>query len=147
VEILTYSENWKPQLSEADVAFELLQVHGSPRNYHDLIVEVLTRLELPADALHISAVLTQLNLDTRFVYTGRGKWGLKAWVAGRHSKKQPAVNLLHNLINEEEADKDFAEEGGRKRNVRQTALREAFSELDDSFQREADKYVDKWGQV
>jgi DNA-directed RNA polymerase subunit delta len=107
VEILTYAKNRKPQLSEADIAFELLQAHGRPRNYHSLIVEVLTRLDLPIDARSISAVLTQINLDTRFVYTKQGEWGLKAWVPVRNSKKQTAVNLLSNtVVAEEESDGD-----------------------------------------
>lgn len=107
MEILTYSKNRQPQLSEADIAFELLQAHGRPRNYHSLIVEVLTRLDLPIDARSISAVLTQINLDTRFVYTKQGEWGLKAWVPVRNSKKQSLVNLLNNtVVSEEESDGD-----------------------------------------
>ncbi|HWQ88405.1 MAG TPA: DNA-directed RNA polymerase subunit delta [Desulfitobacteriaceae bacterium] len=104
---MTYSEKRKPQLSEADIAFELLLAYGRPRNYHDLIVEVLTRLDLPTDARSISAVLTQINLDTRFVYTKQGEWGLKAWIPGRNSKKQPAVTMLNNsFASEEENDGD-----------------------------------------
>ncbi|MHB8126320.1 MAG: DNA-directed RNA polymerase subunit delta [Desulfitobacteriaceae bacterium] len=148
MEILTHSINQRPKLSEVDIAFELLQAQGSPKNYHDLIVEVLQSLDMPIDATRISSVLTQINLDTRFAYAGQGEWSLKAWVPAKSAKKLPAITLMNKAIaHDDEIDKDFSEEANEDLEGQEFDLEDEISEIEDSFEldQEVDRREDKWG--
>jgi DNA-directed RNA polymerase subunit delta len=140
--------NQGPKLSETDIAFEILQAEGSPQNYHDLIVKVLNRLDLPINAEQISSVLTQINLDTRFAYAGQGEWGLKVWVPMHVAKKQPAITLLNKkTVQEDEADKDFSDEANIDLADQESDLEDGILEIDDPYEREQEvqKLEDKWG--
>ncbi|MHB1653195.1 MAG: DNA-directed RNA polymerase subunit delta [Desulfitobacteriaceae bacterium] len=86
------------RLSGTDSAFELLQTSGHPMHYRELIEAVLHRLELTPDPEQISAVLTQINLDTRFAYSGQGEWGLKVWVPSRGTKRLPTITLMNKSV-------------------------------------------------
>jgi DNA-directed RNA polymerase delta subunit. len=148
VQILINSINQRPQLSETDIAFKILQAEGSPQNYHDLIVKVLNRLNLPIDAEQISSVLTQINLDTRFAYAGQGEWGLKVWIPMHVAKKQPSNSLLDKTTaQEDKTDKDFSEEVNLDLEDLDSDLEDGILEIDDTFEREQEvqKYEDKWG--
>lgn len=100
------------KLSNTDIAFKLLQAHGRPMHYRDLIGLILQSKELPQDPEQISAVLTQINLDTRFAYAGSGDWGLKAWVPARGSKRMPSITLMNKSVayDDEETEKTVAED-------------------------------------
>ena len=140
VEILTHSLNLGPKLSEVDVAFELLLAQGSPKYYHDLIEEVLIRLAVPIDALRISSVLTQINLDTRFAYAGQGEWGLKAWAPTRSTKKTPTITLMNKaIVYDEETDKDFLEGANEDTDGLETELDDGNFEMDDSYEEEQEE--------
>lgn len=95
---MTHSLSPNSKLSETDLAFELLQVHGRPIHYCQLIEEVLSKLFVPIDARQVSAVLTQINLDTRFAYIGQGEWGLKVWVPSRGSRRLPTITLMNKSV-------------------------------------------------
>jgi DNA-directed RNA polymerase subunit delta len=139
VSILIHSINQGPQLSETDIAFEILLTEDGPQNYHDLIVKILNRLNLPINSQQISSVLTQINLDTRFAYAGQGEWGLKVW-APVNAKKQPSITLLNKTTaQEDDPDKDFSEEVNLD-------LEDVILEIDDPFEQEQEvqKYEDKW---
>lgn len=143
---MTHSVNRGPKLSEVDIAFELLQAQGSPKNYHDLIVEVLTRLDMPIDATQISSVLTQINLDTRFSYAGQGEWSLRAWVPTRSAKKLPIITLVNQAsAHDDEIDKDFFEEMNEDMEGQESDLEDGISEIDDSHEQEVERREDKWG--
>lgn len=142
------SINQGPQLSETDIAFEILRAEGSPRNYHDLIVKVLNRLNLTIDAEQISSVLTQINLDTRFAYAGQGEWGLRVWVPMHVAKKQPSITLLNKTTaQEDERNKDSSEEINLDLEDQESDLEDGILEIEDPFEREQEvqKYEDKWG--
>lgn len=81
-------------------------------NYRDLIGLILQRKELPQDPAQISAVLTQINLDTRFAYAGSGDWGLKVWVPARGSKRLPSITLMNKSVayDDEEMEKTVRED-------------------------------------
>ncbi len=148
MEILIHSVNRGTKLSEVDIAFELLKTQGSPKNYHDLIVEVLTHLDLPIDATRISSVLTQINLDTRFAYAGQGEWSLKAWVPTRTGKKLPSITLMNKAIaHDDEIDKEFSEETNEDMDGQESDLEDGILEIEDSFEeeQEVDRREDKWG--
>jgi len=82
-------ENGK-QASEVDLAHEVLAQEGRALYFRDLITKVLEKKEdqnlfLP----HAMAeVHTQINMDSRFVYMGKGMWGLHEWVPQRGSAAQ-----------------------------------------------------------
>ena len=62
------------------------------------------------DPEQISAVLTQINLDTRFTYVGKGEWGLKVWVPSRSSRKLPTITLMNKALAYDDEDSDSGEE-------------------------------------
>ena len=82
-------ENGK-QASEVDLAHEVLAQEGRAMYFRDLITKVLEKKEdqilfLP----HAMAeVHTQINMDSRFVYMGKGMWGLHEWVPQRSNAVQ-----------------------------------------------------------
>ncbi|KLU59189.1 DNA-directed RNA polymerase subunit delta [Peptococcaceae bacterium CEB3] len=90
--------------SSTDIAFELLKTHGRPMNYRDLIGLILQKKELPQSPEQVSAVLTQINLDTRFAYAGSGEWGLKVWLPTRTSKRMPSITLMNKSVAYDDED-------------------------------------------
>lgn len=79
-------------------------------NYQVLIQEVLKARNLPLEPEKVSAVLTQINLDTRFNYLGKGEWGLRAWVTNRGSRKLSSIASLSKASVEDDEEADLDEE-------------------------------------
>ena len=107
--VVTHSLNGKDKPTEADMAYEVLKAHGNPMHYHNLIEEVLNRLGISQEAIRIAAALTQINLDTRFSFLGRGEWGLKAWEPAKIPKRLTPISLM-NKVSSDEEDKSDPEE-------------------------------------
>lgn len=110
---MTHSNTPKAQGSEVDIAYQLLLDQGRSRNYYDLIQDVLKLKNLEMEPDRVSAVLTQINMDSRFTYLGKGEWGLRAWTPSRSPRKSSSsVNLLNKeSVNEDdEADLEDEEE-------------------------------------
>lgn len=78
--------------------------------YYDLIREVLSRQKFQLDPAHISGVLTQINLDTRFSYLGKSEWGLKVWVPTKVSRKLPTIALMNKELADDDESNDLDEE-------------------------------------
>ena len=72
-------------------------------HYQNLIEEVLKRLGISQEAIRIAAALTQINLDTRFTFLGKGEWGLKVWEPAKISKKAPAITLMNKASSDEDS--------------------------------------------
>jgi DNA-directed RNA polymerase subunit delta len=106
---LDHSLSRKDKLTETDMAYEVLKDQGNPMHYHSLIEEVFRRLGISPEAAKIAAVLTQINLDTRFMFLGRGEWGLKAWEPSKISKKASSAAATNKTVAEDE-DKSEADE-------------------------------------
>jgi DNA-directed RNA polymerase subunit delta len=106
---LTHSLSKKTKPTEADIAFEILKDQGNPMYYQGLIEEVLRRLGIPQEAIRIAAALTQINLDTRFTFLGRGEWGLKVWDSTKVPRRSQPITLMTKESSDEE-DKSDAEE-------------------------------------
>lgn len=73
------------QLSDVDVAYQVLAENGSPMYFRDLISKVL---ESKGRAVHsvahaMAEVHTQINMDSRFVHVGKATWGLAEWLPQR----------------------------------------------------------------
>lgn len=92
----------KVKPTEADIACEILKAQTRPLHYLKLTEEVLRRLDIPREAPRISAVLTQINLDTRFSFLGNGEWGLKTWETVQTAKKTAAVSAVSKASADEE---------------------------------------------
>lgn len=107
--VVTLSLTSKDKPTEADIAYEVLKAHGNPMHYHNLIEEVLKRLGISQEAIRIAAALTQINLDTRFSFLGRGEWGLKVWEPAKISRKLAPISLMNKASSDEE-DKSDPEE-------------------------------------
>ncbi|HEY8911436.1 MAG TPA: DNA-directed RNA polymerase subunit delta [Desulfosporosinus sp.] len=98
----------KAKPTEADMAYEILKAQGNPMYYQGLIEEVLRRLGIPQEAIRIAAALTQINLDTRFSFLGRGEWGLKVWDPMKVPRRSQPVTLMTKSSSSD--DKSDAEE-------------------------------------
>lgn len=90
--------NAMPGASETDIALKLLQANERPMHYKELVEQVLSCKGIPSDSVQIAAVLTQINLDSRFVYVGKGEWSLKAWVPARGSRRLPTITLMNKAL-------------------------------------------------
>lgn len=98
-------------MSEVDVALEILRQNGRPMYYRDLIEGVFELKPYSGDRfLAIAAAHTQINLDTRFVYFGHGQWGLKDWIPVKGQKKTANFGMLsdgetnHYYVEDDEHD-------------------------------------------
>jgi DNA-directed RNA polymerase subunit delta len=107
--VVTHSLTRKDKPTEADIAYEVLKIQGNPMHYHNLIEEVLRRLGISQEAMRVAAALTQINLDTRFSFLGRGEWGLKVWEAPKTVKRLVPISSMNKASSDEE-DKSDSEE-------------------------------------
>ncbi len=120
---MSQSFSQKPKPSEVDIVFEILHTQGRPQHYYNLVEEVLSRMGLSQEPQRIAAVLTQINLDSRFVYVGQGEWGLKAWVPQRSSRRLPSLAVATKA-------EDHHEDAGERPGLDETG-KETSDELDD----------------
>lgn len=104
---MTHSLTRKDKPTEADTAYEVLKAQGNPMHYQTLIEEVLRRLGISNEAIRIAAALTQINLDTRFTFLGRGEWGLKVWETTKIPKRQTPVSLINKASSDEDDKSDL----------------------------------------
>lgn len=82
------------ETSKIDKLYDLIQSGGVPVYYKDAICKVLgvDANKMNADmARRISHLYTEMNMDARFDFMGKGMWGLAAWTpkekAVKRSKK------------------------------------------------------------
>lgn len=83
-----------PRTTTADVAYEVLAQHGAPMHYKDLLAEVLRLkgMEKTTDAGRlVASILTDINLDSRFVHMGQGQWALRRWAPKQQEPKVPSL--------------------------------------------------------
>lgn len=73
------------QTNEVELAFNILQQNSRPMYFRDLIAKVLE--VKPGRHVSVSQAMaeihTQINMDSRFVFMGKGMWGLNDWVPQR----------------------------------------------------------------
>lgn len=136
--VVTHSLTRKDKPTEADIAYEVLKAQGNPMHYHNLIEEVLRRLGISPEAIRIAAALTQINLDTRFSFLGRGEWGLKVWEPAKNPKRLAPISMINKASSDEE-DKSDPEE------LDEDALDEEGLEADEVFDETDDgRRGEKW---
>ncbi len=68
-------------ISDADLAYEILRKTGQAMYFRELISEVLRQRgrKVYSVAQAMAEVHTQINMDSRFVHQGKGMWGLADW--------------------------------------------------------------------
>lgn len=77
----------KNTMDEVDSAYQVLKAAGHPLYYRDLIDQAIALKggAARASAYTIADVHTRINLDSRFVHTGKSMWGLNEWSPQRIS--------------------------------------------------------------
>ncbi|SMD04230.1 DNA-directed RNA polymerase subunit delta [Sporomusa malonica] len=80
----------KNGLEEITLAYQILKTAGHPLYYRELIDRVVaakgSTVRPPAHV--IAEIHTQINLDSRFVHTGKSTWGLTEWSPQRISLRE-----------------------------------------------------------
>jgi DNA-directed RNA polymerase subunit delta len=69
--------------NDADLACHLLKENRNAMHYKDIVVEVrkLRGKNEDPTPTEVAQILTQINLDSRFVHLGKGLWSLKDFSA------------------------------------------------------------------
>ncbi|WP_144034070.1 DNA-directed RNA polymerase subunit delta [Sporomusa silvacetica DSM 10669] len=77
----------KNSIDEVDSAYQVLKAAGHPLYYRELIDQAIAAKggTARASAHTIADVHTRINLDSRFVHTGKSMWGLNEWSPQRIS--------------------------------------------------------------
>lgn len=71
----------KNNVDEVNLAYQILKTAGHPLYYRELIDRVVAEkggISRPS-AHTIAEIHTRINLDSRFVHTGKSMWGLTEW--------------------------------------------------------------------
>jgi len=93
--------------TEADIAFEILKERGGTIHYKELVDEIIKRRGLSNEPSVVAAILTQINLDTRFSYYGQGEWGLRSKSNARATRRIPTITLMHKSYDTEDETSSF----------------------------------------
>ena len=91
-------EEMDKSISGTDLAYQLLKERKADIYFRDLLTEVLTAKKV-APYLMTQAMAelhTQVNMDSRFAFKGKGYWGLTEWIpiartTGRVEESSSAV--------------------------------------------------------
>lgn len=72
-------------IDEVDSAYQVLKAAGHPLYYRELIDQAIAAKggTARASAYTIADVHTRINMDSRFVHTGKSMWGLNEWLPRR----------------------------------------------------------------
>jgi DNA-directed RNA polymerase subunit delta len=115
----------KVQLSEAEVAYQVLRQHKSPMHYRDLVVAIRERLgyDEANPGPSTAQIHTEINLDSRLSYLGNGMWGLASWAPrsqqiasgsepSERSYQPKQADYIWDEDEEEEVESEDVEEAG-----------------------------------
>ena len=134
--------------SDADIAVRLLRETRTPIHYKDIINNILQARGQSTEisSLLMAQMLTQINIDARFIHMGKGIWGLRDWnpaAAKPVAVEKPRVvrkvalslddDLDDDLIDEDEDGDDLAlvEDGDIIDDDDEFADTEELEEIDD----------------
>ncbi len=86
----------KNNMDEVDSAYQVLKAAGHPLYYRELIDQAIALKggTTRASAYTIADVHTRINLDSRFIHTGKSMWGLNEWSPQRissHEAEEPTA--------------------------------------------------------
>lgn len=82
--------NTLKSVDEIALAYQILKTAGHPLYYRELIDRVVAAKGGAArpPAYVIADIHTRINLDSRFVHTGKSMWGLNEWSPQRISLRE-----------------------------------------------------------
>ena len=68
-------------ISGVDMAYAILKERKTDLYFRDLLTEVLTARQVPSYLMKqaMAELHTQINMDSRFSFKGKGFWGLTEW--------------------------------------------------------------------
>ncbi len=68
-------------ISGVDMAYNILKERKTDLYFRDLLTEVLTARQVPSYLMKqaMAELHTQVNMDSRFSFKGKGFWGLTEW--------------------------------------------------------------------
>ena len=68
-------------ISGVDMAYAILKERKTDLYFRDLLTEVLTARQVPSYLMKqaMAELHTQVNMDSRFSFKGKGFWGLTEW--------------------------------------------------------------------
>ncbi|MDU2066453.1 MAG: DNA-directed RNA polymerase subunit delta [Sporomusaceae bacterium] len=97
-------------IAEIDIACQILRETGEGMYFKDLIAKVLEIKPKRSVSMGqaMAEIHTQINMDSRFVYLGNGRWGLNQW--GPRLAKQDESDLEELEEYDEEYDEEVDEE-------------------------------------
>ncbi len=84
-----------PESGAVDLAYRILLSNGQPMFYKELIEEVI-RVKSRSQAFAaananparlVAEIHTEINMDNRFQFLGKGQWGLRRWAPKQASGK------------------------------------------------------------
>ena len=86
-------------ISGVDMAYTILKERKTDLYFRDLLMEVLTARQVPSYLMKqaMAELHTQVNMDSRFSFKGKGNWGLTEWAplprtsGGRSDEPSAAV--------------------------------------------------------
>lgn len=86
------------ELSGVDMVYRILKERKTDLYFRDMLTEVLTAKKVPSYLMTqaMAELHTQVNMDSRFVFKGKGYWGLTEWAplprtTGRSEESYAAV--------------------------------------------------------
>lgn len=109
------------EMAMIDLASEILEEHGEPINFFELVKKIGEYKQLPEEEVkrRLAQFYTELNIDGRFLSKGDGRWGLKEWfpveqmeeeiTATIRKKRRAAIREEEEFDYEEEEDLELEE--------------------------------------
>lgn len=103
------------EMAMIDLASEILEEHGEPINFFELVKKIGEYKQLPEEEVkrRLAQFYTELNIDGRFLSKGDGRWGLKEWFPVEQMEEEITATIRKKrraAIREEEFDYEEEEE-------------------------------------
>ena len=111
------------KMSGPDIAYRILKENKTDIYFRDLLTAVLAEKKVPSYMMTpaMAELHTQINMDSRFAFKGKGFWGLTEWIpvtrtTGRSDEPSSAVleevvefrrNKLQEVQQPDEIDTGF----------------------------------------
>ncbi|WP_062200152.1 DNA-directed RNA polymerase subunit delta [Massilibacterium senegalense] len=103
------------EMAMIDLASEILEEHGEPINFFELVKKIGEYKQLPEEEVkrRLAQFYTELNIDGRFLSKGDGRWGLKEWFPVEQMEEEITATIRKKrraAIREEEEEFNYEEE-------------------------------------
>ncbi|HSH25925.1 MAG TPA: DNA-directed RNA polymerase subunit delta [Massilibacterium sp.] len=104
------------EMAMIDLANEILEEHGEPINFFELVKQIGEYKELSEEEVkrRLAQFYTELNIDGRFLSKGDGRWGLKEWFPVEQMEEEITATIRKKrraaIREEDEEELEFEEE-------------------------------------